>query len=170
MLNLLCQYLNRNAPNLLPTDEDHMLWCGDFNRHHPLWDEERNRHLFTVSASLAVQPLLSLIEDHNMVMVLLKDIPTLQSLATKNWTHMDNVFVTANTEELVVVCDMDPRRQGLGTEHMPILTTLDISMPKKDEGVHINFREADWDKYRKELEAQLCLTLDPCMLLDEAQF
>jgi len=68
------------------------------------------------------------------------------------------------------VCDMDPRRQGLGTDHMPILTTLDISMPKKDKGVCRNFREADWDKFRKELEAQLCLIPDPCTLLDEVQF
>ena len=28
----------------------HMLWCGDFNRLHPLWDEDWNRHLFTTAA------------------------------------------------------------------------------------------------------------------------
>jgi hypothetical protein len=26
------------------------LWMGDFNRHSPLWDEERNHHLFTAGA------------------------------------------------------------------------------------------------------------------------
>jgi len=123
-----------------------------------------------VSASLTVQLLLSLIEDYNMVMVLPKNIPTLQSLATKNWTHTDNVFTPANMEELVVVCDTDPSLWGLGTDHVPILTTLDISMPKKAEGVCRNFRETDWDKFRKELEVQLCLIPDPCVLLGKAQF
>ncbi|KAF9051259.1 Endonuclease/exonuclease/phosphatase, partial [Panaeolus papilionaceus] len=27
--------------------ETEMMWVGDFNRHHPMWDEERNNHLFT---------------------------------------------------------------------------------------------------------------------------
>ena len=63
-----------------------MLWCGDFNWHHPLWDEDRNKHLFAVGAAAAVQPLLSLIEDYDMVMLLLKGILTMQLMATKNWT------------------------------------------------------------------------------------
>ena len=23
-----------------------MIWLGDFNRQHPMWDEDRNSHLF----------------------------------------------------------------------------------------------------------------------------
>ena len=56
-----------------------MLWCSDFNRHHPLWDEDRNRHLFTASALQAADRLLEKIADHNMIMVLPKDIPTLEA-------------------------------------------------------------------------------------------
>jgi len=29
------------------SSNEHMIWLGDFNRHHPEWDEERNSHLFT---------------------------------------------------------------------------------------------------------------------------
>ncbi|KAF9521639.1 Endonuclease/exonuclease/phosphatase, partial [Crepidotus variabilis] len=25
--------------------EEKMIWAGDFNRHHPMWEEERNNHL-----------------------------------------------------------------------------------------------------------------------------
>ena len=53
---------------------------------------------------------------------------------------------------------------------MPILTNLDISVPKRDEEVRRNFREADWDKFRKELGMHLCSILGPCTILDEAQF
>lgn len=28
-----------------PTPLDNMLWLGDFNRHHPLWEPAENRHL-----------------------------------------------------------------------------------------------------------------------------
>ena len=118
-LSLFRQYLDKTASSFLAMSRDRMLLCGDFNHHHPLWDEERNSHLFTASASLAVQPLMSLLEDYNMVMILLKNIPTLQSLATGNWTRVDNVFATANTEELVVVCDTDP----MGPGHRPCAYT-----------------------------------------------
>jgi len=35
MLNLLHQYLDEYVPNLLSMGEDRMLWCGNFNQHHP---------------------------------------------------------------------------------------------------------------------------------------
>lgn len=48
---------------------EQFIWLGDFNRHHPLWDEERNAHLFTRRALEAAQPLLDLIDRHDMHMV-----------------------------------------------------------------------------------------------------
>ena len=36
--------------------------------------------------------LLCLLADHNMVMALPKDILTLESMSTKNWTRLDNIF------------------------------------------------------------------------------
>ena len=79
--------------------------------------------------SAAAQPLIDLLEDYNMAMLLPKDIPTLQSMATKNWTRVDNIFATHNVECLVVVCDTDPRLRGPGTNHVLILTTLDLEVP-----------------------------------------
>ena len=78
--------------------------------------------------SAATQPLIDLLEDYDMVMLLPKDIPMLQSMATKNWTRVDNVFATHNTEHLVVVCDTNPRLCGPGTDHVPILMTLDLEV------------------------------------------
>lgn len=42
-------------------ENEQFIWLGDFNRHHPIWDEERNAHLFTRGALDAAQPLLDLI-------------------------------------------------------------------------------------------------------------
>ena len=85
-----------------------MMWCEDFNHHHPMWDEEHNGHLFTAAAACAAEELISLLANCNMVMVLPWHTPTLQSMSTKNWTRVDNVFCTDNLESAVVSCDTNP--------------------------------------------------------------
>ena len=62
-------------------NEQH-IWMGDFNRHHPIWDEEWNAHLFTRTALEAAQPLLDLIGRYDMRMALPKNIPTLEACTT----------------------------------------------------------------------------------------
>ena len=34
---------------------ENFIWLGDFNRHHPLWDKERNAYLFTKVALVKLQ-------------------------------------------------------------------------------------------------------------------
>ena len=75
----------------------------------------------------------------------------------------------ANTE-LIVVCDTDPGQRGPGTDHVPILTTLDISIPQREEERWCDFRGTDWDKFRKALGVQLKAIPEPCLLLTESQF
>ena len=105
---------------------DYSLWCGDFNRHHPMWDEEHNHHLFTPGALEEAWKLLTLVVDNDMLMALPKDIPTLESLSTKNWTRPDNVFCSSNLDDKIVYCTTDPRLRGPGTDHVPILTALEL--------------------------------------------
>ena len=119
--------------------------------------------------SAAAQPLIDLLEDYDMIMLLPKNIPMLQSMATKNWTRVDNVFATQGTEHLVVVCDTDPRLWGPGTDHMLILTTLDLEVPAVAAENRKNFRSTDWSKFRETLAEQLATIPDPCTLLDEVQ-
>ena len=45
-----------------------MVW--EFNRHHPLWDEEWNHHLFMAAALREADKLLMLLADYGMEMVL----------------------------------------------------------------------------------------------------
>jgi len=110
-----------------------------------------------------------------MIMLLLKDVPTLQSMATDNWamgnwTRVENIFSTANTESLVVMCNTDPRLWGPGTDHVPVLTTLEYALPVTDAEQRRNFRKVDWDKFHKELAEQLCDIPGPCTLLTDLHF
>ena len=162
--------MQQHSVSLLASTNDHMMWCGDFNRHHPLWDEEWNSHLFMAGMSAATQPLIDLLEDYDMVMLLPKGIPMLQSMAMKNWTRVDNVFATYSMECLVVVCDTDPRLHGPGTDHMPILMALDLEVLAGVVENRRNFRAMDWLKFQETLAEQLATMPDPCTLLDKAQF
>jgi hypothetical protein len=83
VIETLDTYLKGNRWHICTHDTDYMLWCGDFNRHHPLWDEERNHHLFTARALRDAEELLEKVTDYNMVMVLPKHIPTLEAKVTK---------------------------------------------------------------------------------------
>ena len=154
-VTLLDDYSKANMASLRASVSDHVLWCGDFNRHHPLWDEERNSHLFTAGAIREAKVLLSVIADHDMVMALPKDIPMLEAMATKNWTRPDNVFCSANTESLLVSCTTDPRLRGPGTDHVPILTTLEFPVERITAPSTYNFRLTDWGEFRAELTARL---------------
>ena len=75
----LSTYLTANPPS--PTD--HMLWLGDFNRHHPLWEPLNNNHLN--SSEDDVQPLLNILHDYDMDLILPPGTPTYET-AAHNWT------------------------------------------------------------------------------------
>lgn len=104
-LTALDTYLESNIETIRPTENDHMLWMGDFNRHHPLWEELRNRHLFNYAAA---SPLIDLIANYGMIQLLPCGIPTLQASATGNWTRPDNVFSTESIVDSVISCETDP--------------------------------------------------------------
>ena len=107
-LQLLTCFMTDNKHIIKPTDNDHILLLGDFNQHHPLWEEECNSHLLTNSYLSTAEPLLLLLAKHGLQQALPKNIPTLQSLVTKNWTHPDNVFCTENTCQSFINCYTEP--------------------------------------------------------------
>ena len=47
-------------------EKEKVIWLGDFNRHHLVWDKERNTYLFTRAALEVAQPLLDMVSLHNM--------------------------------------------------------------------------------------------------------
>jgi Endonuclease-reverse transcriptase len=58
----------------------HTICLGDLNSHHPMWDEDRNTHLFTRPNLDRAQQLINLITSHDPIQMLTKDVPTLQAL------------------------------------------------------------------------------------------
>lgn len=151
----LGKYLDTNICQIRLLAHDHMIWLGDFNCHHPLWEEERNNHLLTNRHLDHAQPLLELIADYGMLMALPKDTPTLEALATKNWTRPDNIFCMEITMGALTYCYMDPAQQSPCTDHVPILTSFELHIPNVDVRPSRNFNNVDWKGFNRTLKAIL---------------
>src|ERR1700678_2106411 len=106
-----------------------MLWAGDFNRHHPLWDRDEDVHLFTQQAGRFAEGLIELLATYEMTMALQKGAPTLQHMVTGRYSRPDNVFSTAGLSDLITRCEVTPSLRPTSTDHHPIVTN--ISIPQK---------------------------------------
>src|SRR6266481_1878718 len=63
----MCSFLFDQRSMLMSQELVHLVWCGNFNCHHPMWDDECNSHLFTTAAAARANPLISLIADFGMI-------------------------------------------------------------------------------------------------------
>jgi ribonuclease HI/endonuclease/exonuclease/phosphatase family metal-dependent hydrolase len=152
---VLKNYIRRHANTLLRTENHHMVWAGDFNRHHPLWDRDEDTHLFTRRATDSAEELIRLLAEYDMQMILPKGVPTLQHMRSKRYSRPDNVFSTPGLQEHIVRCEVDPSIRPTSTDHFPILTNILLPQDRTDNSPSYNFREVDWEEYRKKLEPRL---------------
>ena len=132
-----------------------ILLMGDFNRHHPMWDEARNEHLFTAANLNVAQPLLELLSSYDFVMALPEDIPTLEANSTGNHTHPDNVFCTSHPAETITICNVIPELRPTRTDHYPIITELALEPENTNPSPKRNFRATNWEAFIKHLSGKL---------------
>ena len=164
------QFMLEHVASVRPNPQDHMVWLGDFNRHHPLWDESSNSHLFTSLALTAAQKLIDLLADYGLTQILPRNKPTLQSSSSKNWTRPDNVFCTEHTCSALVSCDTDPDRRGPNTDHLPILTQFDMSLAQAEQTPSRNYQEVDWKAFNKTLDKALAKHAPPQLIATKEEF
>jgi hypothetical protein len=116
--NWLDLFLTTNPRLVRPSDSDLMIWLGDFNRHHPMWEEDANSHLF--EAENVISPLLGLLYRHDMLLALPKGIPTFQT-NTGCWTRPDNIWHANSQTDPIQCCDVIPNIRPPLVDHMPII-------------------------------------------------
>ena len=68
------------------------------------------------------------------------------------------------------MCDTDPHLRGPGADHVPILTTIDLSVPCLPQAAPHNFRVVDWAAFREHLEAALSELPPAALLTSRASF
>jgi endonuclease/exonuclease/phosphatase family metal-dependent hydrolase len=162
-LDVLAAYMASPSATRCPTPPLRYMWAGDFNRHHPSWDEIRNHHLFTAKNARLVQPLLDLLARYDMRMVLPKDIPTLRALSTGNLTRVDNVFCSPSLLGAYIKCDTDPGSRPPRTDHFPVIQVLDLAVVKHKPQPTRVYRKTDWEWYRESLQERLQLLPRPAV-------
>ena len=160
-IDALRTYLESNPTEALLRSTDHMLWIGDFNRHHPLWEEDRNRRLFNGESSISL--LLDLLNAHNMLLSLPPGIPTYET-TNGNWTRPDNVWRSNNLVGPIVSCNIKPSLRPPHADHLPIITELDLALRRVNPPPTCNMREANFNTINNKLHNKL-ITLGPAKQL-----
>ena len=157
-LTTLDNYLKNNKQKLLNGKSDHVIWAGDFNRHHPLWDDETETRLFTDKAIEDANRLIELIEEWDMELVLPKEEgPTLRHRCHKTYSRPDQVMCTSNTTSMIDNCCVHPEDKPVNTDHFPIKFTINLGeeLIHATEKMSYNFRATDWEKYNETLKTHL---------------
>lgn len=85
----------------------HMIWMGDFNHHHPMWEMTSNSYLFTAVNLDAVGILINLLAEYNLTQALPPGIVTLEASNTKNHTWLNNIFCLAKIEQMFTKCSIE---------------------------------------------------------------
>jgi ribonuclease HI/endonuclease/exonuclease/phosphatase family metal-dependent hydrolase len=165
----LQEYIQNNANSILATENHHMIWAGDFNRHHPLWDRDEDVHLFTPQATREAEGLIELLATYDLAMALPKGIPTLQHMVTKRYSRPDNVFSTPGLSEHITICEVDPAIRPTSTDHFPIVTKILLPQGRVHSPPSYNFRETDWDNFRRELRRKLATVPNPPVITTPEQ-
>lgn len=151
-ITALTNYLEHSLQIARPTATDHMIWLGDFNRHHELWEPDANANLYTTAEF--IQPLLDVLFEHDMIMALPAGIPTLFTPAG-NWTRPDNVWRNRTADDPIVRCHTQPAWRPAKADHLPIITILDLPVTRSSAPPLRDFRNGDYTKVSERLETRL---------------
>ena len=150
-LELLSKYHKAHHKELLGNTETqskhHVVWVGDFNRHHPCWDSMDNASLFTKEALERAELLIQAVAEIGLDLALPAGVPTHEHNVTKRWSRLDQVFITEHTLEALTQCEAVPAEQGLNTDHFPIISDLNVDAELTPKKIISNFRDVEWKDF-----------------------
>ena len=145
------KYTNKILGNAEMQGTHHLLWVGDFNRHHPYWDAPENNALFTREATNQAEVLIQSLAEIGLEMALEAGVPTHEHYVAKRWSRLDHVFSTEHTIEAIISCEVLADEQGVNTDHFPIVTELDLELVVARKAEVRNFRDVSWKEFCKKL-------------------
>ena len=156
-INLLTKYQKDNHQSLKSSHVGaaHQIWLGDFNRHHPYWDDPRDLRLFTDATMGAAKSLIEVVADTGLDMALPGGILTHCHNVTKCWSRLDHIFITKMSTGTVIACNVLTDHRGINTDHVPILMELNLGIAISEVKLIPNFRDVDWEEFHKMLANHL---------------
>jgi len=157
---------DNNVINGTEVSRPHVLWVGNFNRHHPLWDDPNDTRLFTNEALRAAENLIEAVISLGLKLALPSGIPTHYHNVTKKWTRLDQVFISEHSTDIIESCNMESRFRSIKTNHLPVVTKLNLEVPTAQPTVFCNFRKVDWGDFRENLAKHLTNIKGPQQIRD----
>jgi hypothetical protein len=104
-------------------------------------------HLFTDKALTLAERLIEAITDTGLEMVLPAGLPMHIHNVTKQWTRLDHIFISDYLLSSVISCNTHPEFRGIKTDHLSIVTEVDLEIPAADDSSSYKFREVDWEAF-----------------------
>jgi ribonuclease HI len=152
---------SRDGGNNSVNENEHIIWLGDFNRHHPLWDAPTDVRLFTHTALEKAQTLIDAVAHAGLALALPPRMPTHCHNVTKCWTRLDQVFLSDQSLDAIITCEARTDALRIKTDHVPIITELDLTVATSPMGSIANFRAVDWNKFRENLTGKIARLRPP---------
>ena len=152
-IKLLMKYYKDNHQSLEHSQngDAHQIWLGDFNRHHPYWDDPRDSRFFTDAAMEAAKLLIEAVADASLELALPRGIPTHCHSIMKCWSRLDHVFISEESLGMLIACNALTDHRGINTNHIPILMELNLGIATNIAKLIPNFKDVDWDEFCKTL-------------------
>jgi hypothetical protein len=107
---------------------------------------------------VAAETLIDAVVDIGLELALPSKTPMHQHNVTKQWTRLDQVFLTDHSMDLLTSCTVQTHHRGINIDHLPIITELELTIMEAPKTALRNFRDVDWDKFRSALEKCLATT------------
>ncbi|KAF8228897.1 hypothetical protein L208DRAFT_1485323, partial [Tricholoma matsutake] len=104
-----------------------------------------------------------------MVLTLPPGIPTLE-MATRNWTRPDNVWRAHSDSDPVISCDVNAALCPPLTDHLPIITIIELPIAQTPSPPSLDFHDVDWAEFDNALSAALNLHSPAQPITCEAEF
>jgi len=125
--------------------------------------------LFTNKAIKAAEHLIEAITEVGLELALPGSIPMHCHNVTKRWSRLDQVFISEHSENMLIACDTFADQIGINTDHLPILTELNLAANIIAERPIPNFRNVDWEVFHKTLEKNLARSAPAARLTSQLQ-
>jgi hypothetical protein len=103
-------------------------------------------------------------------MALPPNTPTHEHYVSKQQSRLDNVFCTEHTMNLFNICEVlldDPKP---GTDHFPIISTIDLPVRHQEMPRRPDFRTTDWEAFNANLSNRLANNPPPAPLACKEDF
>lgn len=132
----------------------HLMLAGDFNHHHPLWNDDDNTQLVTGTYLQAAQPLLDILSMYNLHLLLPKGTATLCA-SSGSLMRLDNIFGSPSLVDTLISCTVHPELQLPAADYFPIHLILDVSVTLAPVVKCRNWREVDWTEFAEMFDSLL---------------